>query len=97
MRFLTDESVERKVGERLRQEGFDVVFVADIVAGLPDETVLAIARQRDAVLITADKDFGDLIFRRQLPNKGVLPLRLGGMSSDRKAEIVCKTVKATHI
>ncbi|MEM1544290.1 MAG: DUF5615 family PIN-like protein [Candidatus Bathyarchaeia archaeon] len=93
MRFLADESVERKVGERLQQEGFDVIFVADVVAGLPDEAVLAIARMQCAVLITADKDFGELIFRRRLPHRGVLLLRLSGMSSNQKAEIVCQVVK----
>ncbi|MCS7266045.1 MAG: DUF5615 family PIN-like protein [Armatimonadetes bacterium] len=94
MRFLADESVERKVGERLKEEGFEVLFVADIATGLPDEAVLALALQQDAVLITADKDFGELIFRRQLPHKGVLLLRLSSeMSSERKAEIVCQMVK----
>jgi len=44
MRFLADESIERKVVEKLRGEGFEVISVADIVAGLPDEAVLALAR-----------------------------------------------------
>lgn len=93
MKFLADESVERKVGERLRQEGFEVIFLADIVTGLPDEAVLALAHQKRAVLITADKDFGELVYRKGAIHEGVILLRLGELTSDEKAEILCQVVK----
>jgi predicted nuclease of predicted toxin-antitoxin system len=94
MRFLADESVERKVVEKLREEGFEVISVADIVAGLPDEAVLALARQKQAVLITADKDFGELVYRRGALHEGVVLIRLGDLPSEQKAEIVCQVVSA---
>jgi predicted nuclease of predicted toxin-antitoxin system len=93
MRFLADESVERKVVEKLREEGFEVISVADIVAGLPDEAVLALARQKQAVLITADKDFGELVYRRGALHEGVVLIRLGDLPSEQKAETVCQVVK----
>jgi len=93
MRFLADESVERKVVEKLREEGFEVISIADIVAGLPDEAVLALARQKQAVLITADKDFGELVYRRGALHEGVVLIRLGDLPSEQKAEIVCQVVK----
>lgn len=65
MRFLADESIERKVVERLRLGGFEVISVAEIVTGLPDEAVLALARQKQAILLTADKDF----WRTNLPTR----------------------------
>jgi predicted nuclease of predicted toxin-antitoxin system len=93
MRFLADESVERKVVERLRMGGFEVISVVEIAIGLPDEVVLALARQKQAILLTADKDFGELIYRRGLVHEGVILIRLGDLPTNQKAEIVYQTIK----
>ena len=44
--------------ERLREDGHDVLAVAEMVPSIPDETVLAQANQRGDLLLMADKDFG---------------------------------------
>jgi len=41
---------------------------------MPDDAILALAVEQHRVLITIDKDFGDLIFHRNLPHKGVIRL-----------------------
>jgi Domain of unknown function (DUF5615) len=46
--------------------GHDVLSVAEMEPSLPDETVLAMANQRDALLLTADKDVSELVFRQRL-------------------------------
>ena len=59
-----------------------------------DEGVLQIARERDAVLVTGDKDFGELVFRRRLIHRGVILLRLSGLDPDDKAAVLASVIVA---
>ena len=60
MRLFADECVARTIIERLRRDGFDIVEAADVCPTANDDEVLAEAYQDGRVLITADKDFGEL-------------------------------------
>lgn len=93
MNFLADESVDRPIVERLRREGYRVSYVAELGPGMPDDAVLSLANQETALLLTADKDFGEMVFRQRLHIHGVLLIRLAGLTPARKAEIVALTVK----
>ena len=64
MNLVADEGVDRAVVERLRRDGHEVVYVAELSPSVADEEVLQEANARSAVLLTADKDFGELVFRR---------------------------------
>jgi predicted nuclease of predicted toxin-antitoxin system len=61
--FVCDEGVDRSVVTRLRTDGHDVVYIAELSPSIPDEEVLGEANQRGAVLVTADKDFGEFGFQ----------------------------------
>ena len=74
--------------DRLRHEGYSVLYVAEMDPGLADELVLDRAKQTQAVLLTADKDFGELVFRQRKLTSGVILLRLAGSPPLQKAEIV---------
>jgi predicted nuclease of predicted toxin-antitoxin system len=77
-RFLLDENVDVRVAIRLRALGHDVKIVAvDYEPQMPDEAILARAVVDGRILITNDRDFSNLIFRRQLPHAGVIYLRQG--------------------
>jgi predicted nuclease of predicted toxin-antitoxin system len=86
--LVADEGVDRPVVERLRQGGHDVVYVAELSPSIADEEVLQQANARRAVLLTADKDFGELVFRQNLVHSGVILLRLAGLANATKADIV---------
>lgn len=88
MNLLADESVDRPVVERLRQEGHDVVYVAELAPSITDEEVLRQANDRSALLLTADKDFGELVFRQGRVHAGVVLVRLAGLTAAAKAETV---------
>jgi predicted nuclease of predicted toxin-antitoxin system len=89
MNLLADESVERQIVERLRQDGHKVLYVAEMEPSIPDDTVLGRANEKSALLVTGDKDFGELVFRdKRLTANGVILLRLAGLSAESKAEIV---------
>lgn len=93
MNLVADEGVDRAVVERLRREGHDVVYVAELSPSITDEEVLRRANARNALLITADKDFGDLVFRQRVVHSGVIFLRLSGLSNATKAAVVARVLR----
>jgi predicted nuclease of predicted toxin-antitoxin system len=88
MRILADESVDFGIVLELRTRGHAVVYVAELRAGLADEMVLAEAALANAILLTEDKDFGDLVFRQRRSTCGVVLVRLHGLAGATKAQIV---------
>ena len=74
VRFLLDVNVGTTVAGFLRTGGFDVLLISEIDPRMSDEAILALAVEQRRVLITIDKDFGDLIFHKNLPHKGVIRL-----------------------
>ena len=78
MRFVLDQSADAGLIPHLRARGHDATRIAkEYPHGLPDTRVLDIAYSEGRVLITADLDFGDLVFRQRLPHAGVILFRLG--------------------
>ena len=83
MRFLLDESAEARIAGFLTDRGHDATRVGrDYPAGLPDEAVLAIVQSEQRIVITNDKDFGELVFRERHPHAGVIPPRQHGPAKD---------------
>ncbi len=76
LKFLVDESSGKKLAAALAHEGFDVVYVGDALKECSDSEVLKAAEDESRILITNDKDFGELVFRRLKPHGGVMLLRL---------------------
>jgi len=91
--LVADEGVDRAVVERLRHDGHEVVYVAELSPSVTDEEVLRQANERRAVLLTADKDFGELVFRQGLVHCGVVLVRLAGLANPTKAEIVAEVCR----
>ena len=92
MTFLVDESVDGQIVDRLRQDGRIVWYVAQMEPGISDNSVLNLANREKALLLTADKDSGELVFRQRRLAPGVVLIRLAGLSPTRKAEIVAFTI-----
>ena len=89
MRLLADENVARAVVHSLRARGHDVAWVHEDAPGSDDPTVLARAQAENRVLLTFDKDFGDLAVRRGMPAQvGILLVRLAAPTPARVAEVL---------
>ena len=84
MRLVADEGVEREIVEQLRRDGFDVLYVAELDPGISDEQVLSHSNNETVLLITSDKDFGELVFRQKRVHAGVILIRLEGLSGLKK-------------
>ncbi len=61
---------------------------------ITDDEVLEWANRHQALLVTADKDFGELVFRLERIHTGVVLLRLAGLHADTKAHVVVETIRA---
>ena len=84
IRFLIDENVDFSVADFLRNLDCNVKTVVEIKRSLGDKEILALANNDNRVIVTNDKDFGQLIFREKLPHKGVILFRLSDESSEAK-------------
>jgi predicted nuclease of predicted toxin-antitoxin system len=84
--------VDSAIANRLRRDGHEVLYIAETQPGIADEAVLELANGDAAVLLTADKDFGELVFRQRRLDSGVVLLRLAGLSAEAKAREVAAAV-----
>jgi len=88
MKFIADEGVDAPIVSHLRYLGYSVWYVAEMAAGAIDEDILTLAHSEAAILITADKDFGNLVYLKRQASAGVILLRLAGLTARQKAEAV---------
>lgn len=93
MILLADESVEKQIVDQLRNDGHNVDYISEISPGVSDNTVLQTASDKKALLITSDKDFGELFFRLEKLHFGVLLLRLEGADINEKKKVVSSAIK----
>ena len=93
MKIVADENIDQQVVDRLRSDGHEVLSVSELDPGIDDDAVLLMSRESNAVLLTADKDFGELIFRQRLLHSGVVLIRLAGLKPEWKAELVALAFK----
>ena len=92
MRFLLDQNADARLIPHLRVLGHDVIRIGkDFLPGLPDPQVLAIAYREGRILITEDRDFGEIVFVHRQPHAGVIYLRLGA------ADLPTKIARLDHV
>jgi predicted nuclease of predicted toxin-antitoxin system len=89
MRFLTDENLSAASITRLREADLDVEAIGEISPSAPDERVLAHARENGQILITFDRDFGELVYRHgaAVPS-GIIYLRIPPADPEAAARAV---------
>ena len=92
MRFLADENVSRLVVARLRAAGLDVTAIGETSSGALDNDVLATASREGRILITEDRDFGELVVRQQLGAHGIVLLELDRLSNVGEADLVATVI-----
>ena len=92
MNFVADEGVDCCIVDRLRQDGHQIWYVAEMAPAISDEAVLGIANREAALLLTADKDFGEMVFRQHRFSGGIILIRLAGLSPAHKADVVAAAV-----
>ena len=95
LRFLADESCDFGVVRALRAAGFRVTAVSEVSPGVDDNAVIDLAIQERSVLITEDKDFGQLVYAHGHDSLGVLFLRYPFSARKKLFNDVVKLVQQT--
>ncbi len=87
MKLLADAHISREMIAYLRGLGNDVLHVATVSPRMSDSAVLKLATADGRIVLTADKDFGELCFRRLIPSAGVVLLRLTAPTETQRCEV----------
>lgn len=87
MMLLADENIEKPIVEFLRDKGFDVFYIIEGKLSISDEEILNIADKENRILITNDKDFGELIFYQKKISSGVLLIRSSKEKASHKVSL----------
>lgn len=88
MRFLVDECTGPRVAQWLRDGRHEVFSVFDEASGMTDDDILSKAFTENWILITNDKDFGEMVFREQRRHHGVILLRLDDERATNKIVVL---------
>ncbi len=87
MRFLADENIPVASIRRLRAAGYDIVSIIEDSPGAKDEAILLQAHAERRIILTFDRDYGSLIYRRRLPGPaGVAYFRFVPTTPEELAE-----------
>jgi predicted nuclease of predicted toxin-antitoxin system len=93
LKFIVDESTGDSTAKWLKISGFEVYSVYTENRGADDEWILEKAVKENYIVITNDKDFGELVFNRGKGHSGVIFLRLQKESNENKIETVRKVLE----
>ena len=91
--LVADESVDSGIIGRLRQLGITIISISEISSGIKDSEVLKIAAENQCLMITEDKDFGELAYRLKLVHRGILLIRLSDIARKERIALVVETIE----
>ena len=93
MRFLLDENAGPSLAEWLRGEGHEVFSIYEEDRGASDDAILRRARKGGWILVTADKDFGEKVYRERQRHKGVILIRLRSQRSQNRLQALARLLE----
>jgi predicted nuclease of predicted toxin-antitoxin system len=93
MRFLVDECTGTSVADWLKNENHFVFSVFEQWRGASDDAIIEKCRQENFILITSDKDFGEMVFRNQKVHNGIILVRCSPNNFMKRIEVLSKLLK----
>ncbi len=94
MKFLADVNIEKPIVDELKRIGYNIIWVADVDKYLDDISIFKIARKENRILLTNDKDFGEIVFRQKLIPTGIVLFRIKGQDVREKVKLLRKLLAA---
>ena len=91
MKFLFDACVSSGVSRELQSEGHDTLWAGDWAENPGDDEILERAHREGRILVTLDKDFGELAIVHGRPHSGIV--RLVNLSSRQQAEACLRVIE----
>jgi predicted nuclease of predicted toxin-antitoxin system len=93
MHLLANENFPLDAVEALRADGHDVAWIREDSRGISDDKVLLRAQEENRIVVTFDKDFGELAFRSKLPaQSGVILFRITPISPQYIAQVAVQAL-----
>lgn len=95
MIFLANENFPYPSIRLLRQNGFEVLSIGENFGGIPDKQVLQKAVLEKRIILTFDKDYGELIFRYKMePPPAVVYFRSKGSHPSHSGQILLEIIQS---
>ncbi len=94
MKFITDENLGIQIPQYLKSLGYNVTSAIEVALSRPDVDILNIANKENRILLTTDKDFGELVFKEKLIHSGVILLRLRDESIENKKKVLLRELES---
>lgn len=91
--ILADEGLNGYLVKALREEGYELMWIKETNPGMLDEDIIDLARNKNHILITEDKDFGEWIFSHHLSGLTIIFLRYDKPDYDLILKYLKKTLK----
>jgi predicted nuclease of predicted toxin-antitoxin system len=88
-----DVGVGNKCEQFLNEVGHDIVCVRKVNSRATDEELLEIAVREQRIVLTMDKDFGELVYNSGKNHKGVLLLRLEDQTGKEKTRVLSEILE----
>ena len=92
IKFLANVNMEKPLVDYLSGQGYDIKWVPDYNCEMADEDLLKLANEEKRILITNDKDFGELIFLQRRLSYGTILFRVKGQKSQEKVKLMKKVL-----
>ncbi len=93
IQFLANVNVEKPLIDFLNEKGFDIKWVTNIDKRMPDNRVCEIANSEQRIIITNDKDFGEIVFYQKKIAYGIILMRVKGPNSAEKIILLDKLLE----
>jgi predicted nuclease of predicted toxin-antitoxin system len=90
LNFLADESCDFRIVRALREAGHDVIAISEFAKRMDDSSVINLSLREHRVLITEDKDFGQLVYAHGRASRGVILIRYPASLRERLCRDVVK-------
>ena len=90
IKFLADVNVEKQIVDLLIRRGFDVKWIPDFDCRMEDADLVKLLNLEDRILITNDKDFGELTFLQKMDSHGIILMRVPGQQVHEKVRLMKK-------
>jgi predicted nuclease of predicted toxin-antitoxin system len=92
VKFIADVNVEKPLIDYLNEIGYDVTWVADYDCEMLDKDLLRLSKRERRILLTNDKDFGELIYLQKSISAGVILFRVRGQRVEEKKRLIKKLI-----
>ena len=93
IKFIADVNVEKAIIDHLIRKKYNVKWIADFDCEILDEELLNLADSEKRILITNDKDFGELVFLQKRISIGIVLLRVKGQKAQDKIKLFNKLLQ----